>query len=132
MKALLDTHVLIWWLERSKKLPNSHRSALERAGPQNPVLISDITLWEVAALLELGRIKLKLPLREWLERACAPPLVQRCGISPTVAAEVAALPSHFHRDPADRIIVATTRVFGATLLTCDKRILESRLVPTLS
>jgi PIN domain nuclease of toxin-antitoxin system len=79
----------------------------------------------------LGRIKLHLPLRDWLEQATAPPLVARLAITPAVAAGVAALPDSFHRDPADRILVATARVFGATLLTQDRRIIEAELVPTL-
>ena len=78
-----------------------------------------------------GRIRLKIPLREWLEAAVAPPLVRRCGISPAVAAELAALPDSFHRDPADRILVATARVLGATLLTQDRRIVDAALVETI-
>jgi PIN domain nuclease of toxin-antitoxin system len=75
---------------------------------------------------------LTLPLRDWLERATAGPLVERVDLTPAVAAEVAALPDSFHRDPADRILVATARVHGATLLTCDRRIIDSGVVPTLS
>jgi PIN domain nuclease of toxin-antitoxin system len=70
-------------------------------------------------------------LREWLEAAVAPPLVRRVSISPAVAAEVAILPDSFHRDPADRIIVASARTSGATLLTQDRRIIEAGLVETL-
>ena len=80
---------------------------------------------------ELGRIKLRLPLRDWLEAAVAPPLVVRAGISPAVAAEVAMLPVTFHRGPADRILVATARVLGATLVTSDERIADAGLVPTI-
>ena len=76
--------------------------------------------------------RLTIPLREWLEKAAAPPLVRRHGISPAVAAELASLPDSFHRDPADRILVATARVLGATLLTQDSRIAEAELVDTLS
>jgi PIN domain nuclease of toxin-antitoxin system len=67
-----------------------------------------------------------------LERAVTPPLVARVGISPTIAAEVAALSDTFHRDPGDRMIVASARMLGATLLTQDRRILEAGLVPTLN
>jgi len=56
----------------------------------------------------------------------------RHGISPAVAAEVASFPPTFQRDPADRIIVATARVLGATLLTADQRIVRSKLVPAVS
>ncbi len=131
MRALLDTHVLLWWLEPSRRLSPAQREVLDRAGSPDPLWVSDISLWEIATLVELGRIRLQLPLREWLERATAPPLVRRVGISPAIAAELAALPASFHRDPADRILVATARVFGATLLTQDRRIADAGLVTTL-
>ncbi len=131
MKPLLDTHVLLAWLEGGKRLSAAQRRLLRRATPERPLWVSDISLWEIAALCELGRIRLRLPLRDWLERAVAPPLVERVGITPAVAAEVAVLPATFHRDPADRILVATARVLGATLITGDDRLLECDLVPTL-
>ncbi len=61
----------------------------------------------------------------------APPVVRRVGISPSVAAEVAALPESFHRDPADRIIVASARAIGGTILTQDGRIIDSGWVETI-
>lgn len=131
MKALLDTHVLLYWLAGDPRLSPAQRRAIEAADGDRPLWVSDITLWEIANLVSLGRLRLHLPLGEWLERAVAPPLVRRAGISPAVAAEVAALPDSFHRDPADRILVATARVLGATLLTQDGRILEAGVVPAL-
>jgi PIN domain nuclease of toxin-antitoxin system len=131
VKFVLDTHVLLWWFEQGS-LSAAHRRVIRRANAARPLWVSDITLWEIAMLSELGRIRLQLPLRDWLDRATAAPLVMRHGISPAVAAEVASLPSTFHRDPADRIIVATARVLGATLLTADRRIVAAKLVPTLS
>ena len=106
--------------------------SLETADADSPLLVSDISLWEVATLHSLGRIRLSIPLREWLEKAVAPPLVRRLGISPAIAAEMAALPDWFHRDPADRILVATARTLGATLLTQDRRIVDSELAETIS
>ncbi len=129
--ALLDTHVLIWWLNDLTRLSPQQKEVVEAATPDAPLHVSDISLWEVAMLQSLGRIRLALPLREWLDRAVAPPLVRRHGISPAIAAEVAALPDSFHRDPADRILVATARVLGATLLTSDRRIADASLTPTL-
>jgi len=131
LKALLDTHVLLWWFGTSPRLSSRQEEVLRGAREEEPLWVSDITLWEIATLNSLGRIKLHLPLRDWLEQATAPPLVQRLPITPAVAAEVAVLPDRFHRDPADRIIVASARVLGATLLTQDRRIIESALVPTV-
>ncbi len=132
MKALLDTHVLLWWHGDRDRLSRDQWKVIAAADAETPLHVSDISLWEVATLHSLGRIRLTIPLREWLEKAVAPPLVRRHGISPAVAAELASLPESFHRDPADRILVATARVTGATLLTQDRRISEARLVDTLS
>ena len=128
MRALLDTHILLWWLEDAGKLSAAQQEIVESARSEAPLFVSDISLWEIATLVSLGRVRLGLPLRDWLTWATAPPLVQRFSINPAVAAEVAALPDSFHRDPADRILVATARVLGARLLTCDSRIVEAGLV----
>ncbi|HEX7670654.1 MAG TPA: type II toxin-antitoxin system VapC family toxin [Polyangiaceae bacterium] len=131
MKYLLDTHVLLHWLEGGKRLSRAQKRVIDGATGDRPLLVSDVTLWEIATLYELRRIQLALPLRDWLDAAVAPPLVERVGISPAIAAETAVLPPTFHRDPADRILVATARVLGASLLTVDARIVESRIVKTV-
>jgi PIN domain nuclease of toxin-antitoxin system len=131
LSILLDTHVWWWWVTGDGDLSSAQKRRLAKVGPHNPALVSDISLWEIATLHSLGRIELDVPLRDWLEGASAEPLVQRCPISPAIAAEVAALPDSFHRDPADRILVATARIHGATLLTCDEKIIRARLVPTV-
>ena len=131
MKFLLDTHVLVYWLGTEQRLSLEQKDVLGQASPENPLWVSDITLWEIATLHHLNRISLPLPLREWLEAATAPPLMQRVGISPAIAAAVANLPAFFPRDPADRIIVASAQLLGATVMTHDRRIIESAVVPTL-
>ena len=131
MTALLDTHVLIWWLEDSGRISGAQQDIVEAANARSPLIVSDISILEIATLHSLGRIELSIPLRDWLEKAVAPPLVRRQGISPAIAASIATLPDWLHRDPADRTIVATARTLGATLLTQDRRIIESGLVPTI-
>ena len=116
---------------QGRLLSPAQRRVLRRTAPAQPLVVAEISLWEVATLYELGRLRLPLPLRDWLERATAPPLVERVGISPAIAAEVAALPKSFHRDPTDRMLVATARVLGATLLTSDQHIIDTGLVPTI-
>lgn len=130
--ALLDTHILVWAANADRRLSKAVSRVVAQATAERPLLISDISLWEIALLHETGRIKLALPLRDWLEQAVGSPAVRRCGIGPAVAATVAELPPTFHRDPADRILVATALVHGAVLLTADERIIDSGLVPTLS
>ena len=132
MTALLDTHILIWWLNDSNRLSPAQREVIASASANSPLLVSDISIWEVATLHSLSRIQLTIPLRAWLDKAVAPPLVRRQGISPAIASEVAALPDSFHRDPVDRILVATARVLGLTLLTQDRKIINSALADTLN
>lgn len=64
MKPLLDTHVLIHWIAGSIPLHEAHREVIEAASDDNPLWVSDITLWEVAALYNLGRVEFDLPLRD--------------------------------------------------------------------
>ena len=132
MKVLLDTHILLYWFEKKSRLSKRQTRIIRQGTADQPLLISAISLWEIANLHSLDRIRLNLPLRDWLEAATAPPLVQRIGLSPAIAAGVAGLPSTFHRDPADRIIVATAQILGATLLTHDSRIIDADLVPILN
>jgi PIN domain nuclease of toxin-antitoxin system len=131
MTFVLDTHILIWWVGGDRRLNKKQTTALASATPDDPLLVSDITLWEVAMLQSLGRIRLTLPIRSWLEHAVAPPIVRRCHITPAIAAQVAALPASFHRDPADRIILSTAIIHGASLITCDQQMLAANLVPTI-
>jgi PIN domain nuclease of toxin-antitoxin system len=131
MKALLDTHILLWWLNQSSRLSREQLRIIRTAREDHPLWVSDITLWEIANLTRFGRLRLHLPLREFLERAVASPLVQCLQITAAVAAEVASLPEAAPRDPADRIIVASARVLGASLLTQDMRLIEAGLVPTI-
>lgn len=131
MRLLLDTHILIGWVNDPRRLNARQRRALTKVGPSTPLYVSDITFWEVAALVERSRIRLSVPLRDWLDAATAPPRVIRLPITAAVAAELAALPLTIDWDPADRIIVAPARVHGRRLVTADDRIIESGLVDVL-
>jgi PIN domain nuclease of toxin-antitoxin system len=84
--------------------------------------IGTISLWEVAKLVELGRLVLPVTLDEWFTDALAYPGVTLVDLTPQIAIESTQLPGQFHRDPADQIIVATARVLGCDLLTADQRI----------
>ncbi len=131
MNALLDTHALVWWVDGSKKLAREQYRATERAASTGALFLSVISFWEIAMLVEAGKLTFREPLDEWLERAAAAPAVQRIGITPTIAREVVSLSTTRDWDPADRIVVATARVLGASLVTSDSRIIDSKLVPTI-
>ena len=125
---LLDTHAWIWWVDHDSRLGHGFLQALDELPDEARPAICDISLWEVATLVERGRIRFRIPFGEWLEAAAHPRTVLVLPITPEVAGEIAALPTTFHRDPADRVIVATSRALRMPLLTQDRLILRSRLV----
>ena len=128
LPPLLDTHAWVWWIEQDPRLGARAIAALDGFPADRRPYLSDISLWEVATLVERGRLQLDIALDEWLEAAAHPRSVQILPVTPRIAAEVARLPETFHRDPADRLIVATSRARRIPLLTHDGRIRESRLV----
>lgn len=126
---LLDTHAWVWWLRGpagGSQLSAQEVDALDALPIEQRPALCDISLWEVAMLVDLGRLQFDRPLADWLALACS--AVEVLPVSVAVAAEVAALPASFHRDPADRLIVAAARVHGLSLLSRDGKIQQSGLV----
>lgn len=123
--VLLDTHVWIWVMEGDDgKLGGAARGAVETAARDGRVLVSAISVWEVAMLQAKGRIRFTLDVREWIRRALGAPGVHLSAFTPEVAVDSTQLPEPLHGDPADRILVATARRTGATLVTRDGKLLE--------
>jgi len=96
-----------------------------------PLGLSAISPWEVAKKVSIGKLDLSLPLRPWLVRATKQEGLTVLPLSTEVCLEANSLPGTFHRDPADQIIVATARLYKATLITSDKRILDYPHVASL-
>jgi PIN domain nuclease of toxin-antitoxin system len=118
---ILDTHIWIWWVHGVARLTESQITCL-RDNEAHGLGVSAISCWEVAKLVELGRLNLPCPVLDWLHLALAFPGIRLLELTPAVAAESAQLPPGFHRDPADQIIVATARVYDCPLVTVDKQI----------
>lgn len=121
MRYLLDTHTLIWALEAPEQLPARIQALL--SDPANlPFGVAAITPWEIAMLASRGRLQLGRPVSEWLAAALNPDFVSLLPLLPPIAVDSCTLPGSFHADPADRMIVATARHHGLTLLTADAAI----------
>jgi PIN domain nuclease of toxin-antitoxin system len=125
---LLDTHAWIWWVDQDPRLGAKTIAILDALPREQRPFLCDISLWEVAMLIERGRLELDLPLVEWLDAAAHPRSVQIVPVTPRIAAAVASLPDSFHRDIADRLIVATSRTLKIPVLSHDRLINRSRLV----
>jgi len=112
MRLLLDTHVLLWWLEDNEALSPDVRSAI--ADPENLVHVSSATVWEMAIKSALG--KLELPA-DWVEVLEGEPFRQ-LPITWEHARKIEELPA-VHRDPFDRMLIAQSIVENLVLVTHD-------------
>ena len=86
--------------------------------------VSVISCWEVAKLVEKGRLTLQQPVGEWIATALTRPHITLLSLTPEIAVDATQLPTGFHSDPADQLIVATARILGIPLLTADAKILN--------
>lgn len=119
---LLDTHALVWWVSADARLSVTAKAAIEAALLKRAVLLSAISAWEVAQLVAREKLVLSLSVSTWLDAVSAIDGVHWVPIDRRIAAESVSLPGQFHKDPADRFLVATARILGATLVTCDEKI----------
>jgi PIN domain nuclease of toxin-antitoxin system len=121
---ILDTHVWIWLMEGNPCLNATVRTRIQHAVTETSLQVSAISVWEIALLESKGRIAFSEECRIWVQRALAAPGIELTPLTPDIAIESTRLPSTFHGDPADRIIAATARACGGTLVTADKAILN--------
>jgi PIN domain nuclease of toxin-antitoxin system len=122
---LLDTHCWLWaQLGLVSQFSRSSLSAIRRAESGGRLLVSVISIWELGMLEERGRISLPIDVRTWVREASKKPGLSLAPFTPEIAIESSRLPGKLHGDPADRILAATARILGATLLTKDRRLIE--------
>jgi PIN domain nuclease of toxin-antitoxin system len=121
---LLDTHAAVWITE-GLPLASAATEAMDtvyRAG--STIFVSAITAWEVGSLVSRNRIGLSSRPERWFQRVLAIPGVKLAQLTPDILIESSFLPGDPPRDPADRIIIATARDIGATLVTRDRLLLK--------
>jgi len=133
---LLDTHVWLWYSDgNGERLRPAQVKKLDAARKGDGLLVSAISVWEIAMLSARGRIQLAAPLRDWVESAIHVPGIRLVPLDAEIAMESALLPGAVHGDPADRFLIATARVGGYVLATHDEHIVaysESGLVRVLA
>ena len=129
---VLDTHILIWWAtgDLTKLSPNAI-SAINQELAGGEIIISSITAWEIAMLIAKERIVISMDLDEWLSTIALIEAVKFFAVDNDIAVKSASLPSEFHKDPADRMIVATARKLGCGLVTADEKILNYQHVKSI-
>ncbi|HEY9321390.1 PIN domain nuclease of toxin-antitoxin system [Achromobacter deleyi] len=128
---VLDTHALVWWVSGDSQLSRAAREAIEAEGQDGEILISAITAWEVAMLVKAGRLALTMDATAWLDTVVQVPAVRFVPVDVRISVQSVELPGEFHKDPADRFIVATARHLSAPLVTADLKIRDYPHVQTI-
>ena len=118
---LLDTHIWIWWVDNPQNLTKKQISTIKK-NEKSGLLLSRISVWEVAKLVEKDRLQFTVPVEDWIELATRYPGVQLVNLTNEIVVNSTQLPGTFHKDPADQLIVATSRVENVCLLTADEKI----------
>lgn len=127
---ILDTHTWWWAVSEPEKLSPKAMSIVQETPPGKRG-ISAISIWEFAMMATRGRIELIGSPKQWLELALSKTGIQVLHIKPDIALDACTLPGDFHKDPCDRIIVATARCNNCALLTADQKILSYRNVSAI-
>lgn len=126
---LLDTQVIVWTQVEERRLSKSARSFIRRNSRRMELAISAFTLYEIASMIERGKITLNgsvdATVHQFIEGVSIRP------ITPEIAAVAIQFPPDFPRDPGDRLIAATARVEGLALITADQRIQACSLLRTI-
>ena len=130
---VLDTHAVIWWVNDDGRLSTKAGKAIKRelTREDGKILISSITAWEIALLVEKGRLTLTMDVSDWLKLVQDIESVHFDPLDNDIAVQSVRLPGEFHPDPADRIITALARQHSVSIVTCDTKIREYKYVKTI-
>jgi PIN domain nuclease of toxin-antitoxin system len=120
---LLDTCAALWLMGKEPMSPESLAALRTARAANSGIYVCTFTAWEIGTLVAKGRIQLTLTPEVWFESLLAIPGIRLSALSPAVLLASTSLPGTPPSDPADRIVAATARTFGYTVLTRDQKLL---------
>jgi PIN domain nuclease of toxin-antitoxin system len=129
MKLLLDTHIWIW--AHLEPWNISSEVTNELANPRNDLRLSAVSIWELVLLVEKKHLDLNADMDEWVQQSMKDLDLQEASFTSAVAYELR-FTLLGYRDPGDRFLVATAKVYGLTLVTADQRLLQIPGLPILA
>jgi len=128
---LLDTHVWIWWINNPDYLPDKVQHIIHQHKSQNSIAVSFFSIWEFCMLVQKQRLHLSEDVKDWIARTEKLPYVTFVPISRDILIQSVYLDDYPHKDPADRIILATAMNLNAALITKDHRLQDYQHVETI-
>ncbi len=129
---VLDTHVLVWWVDgERKKLSRNAVQALRQHAGRNELLVSSVSFFEITTLERRGRLRFNMPAAAWLANVRRLPEYQLEPLTDDIAERAGQFGDAFPGDPVDRMIAATAPVLNAPLVTHDDRLREIQFLQTI-
>ena len=128
---VLDTHAWVWFISNPELLSERAKRYVDAAVEEKAIMISSISVWEVALLIAKKRLILTLELNDWIAKSEMLPFFKFIPVDNSIAIKSVNLPQPLHSDPADRIIIATAISLGVPLVTKDEKILKYPHVQTI-
>ena len=130
---VLDTHALIWWVDGDNRISEAARKIIQQEldDDNGQILVSSITAWEIALLVDKGRLALTMDVSDWLNIVSEIPSVQFVPVDNEIGVRSVQLPGEFHPDPADRMITALARHHSVPVVTADKKIRDYKFVKSI-
>lgn len=130
--VVLDTHVLLWWVSDSDQLSVAAKKAIEKTiSMGSEVIVSTISAWEVSMLINKKRLVLSMDVESWFAEVSQIDGVRFLPVDDEIGIKSTVLPGNFHKDPADRMIVATARKLAVPLVTAEDKIRNYQHVKTI-
>ena len=127
----LDTHTLVWWVTSDASLSKKAKSVIEREHAGEEIVVSAISAWEIAMLVERETLAFSMDVEQWLGHVQQIPGVRFEPIDVNVSIKSVKLPGELHKNPAHRLIVATAGNLAAPLIPKDLRIKAYAHVKTI-
>ena len=127
----IDTHIIIWDALKPEAISRKAKKAINQANENDGIIISEISLWEIAMLMKKNSLEIKVTYQEFIDLIISSNNYILKGITPEIADLSVNLPEEINQDPADRIICATSIIYKAPLVTTDKNLLKSKSVKTI-
>jgi len=127
----LDTHVIIWDALKPELITQKAKRVIDNANKTSGIIISEISLWEIAMLIKKKRVQIETSYIEFINLIKASNNYIFKGINPEIAELSTTLPREINLDPADRIICATSIITNTSLVTADKNLKKTKVVNTI-
>jgi len=128
---IADTHVIIWDALKPGLLSKKAKKTIVQANEEDGIIFCEISLWEIAMLVQKGRISIEVPYQDFIKLVLSSNKYLFQGITPEVAELSTQLPEDINKDPADRIIAATSIVMKKPLVTADNNLIQADSITTI-